>query len=457
MRMKRAWIADPAFRAPAVLFLLLLCLIPTVPAGAVTRTQILSGLQKGGLPRRQAIWYIYQQRENDLLRNAVQYLFLSQDFEDHMAIFHVLVSYGQALENYLPDWYSYLDRYMGDHTADNLPEDLLISYIKLAMEWKEHRMIYPLSILAAHPRSGVRQAAYEAMSSFADDNLIPVLLRLIMDARPVKRLYALEGAARFTDRRLLPFIQRLLSDPSKSVRIYAIRAFVEQPGSVDMNYLIINMYLKDEDAEVRQAVIETIGKKAWRNQSYILYRALSDSSSAVRASALEAVALLKDTNAAFHISRQLETETDQVVKSAAVETLLGIGSGGGGSGLASLIVNEREERLRLRAALACGILKERGALPALMQAVVSDSSRKVRLEAAGALGRLADPRSTGPLAEAVRNGPDYEVKSAALLAMAEINNEDSQTKLNDLAAQLRDPALVRQIRLILRRMRGGRR
>lgn len=419
-----------------------------VSAQPVTGADLPRMLIAGGKERRQAIWLIYQMKEHDLLRDAVQYLFQSDDPEDHKAIINVMRAYGRGLENHLPDWSTILDRFM----TDQVSEEVLLDCVKLAGEWQEHSMMHALGRLSTHPRSRVRMAAFQTMSSMGDDNLIPVLLRLVTNPRPVYRLYGLEGLQKFADSRLQTFMQKTLNDTSKSARIYALTSLAEQPGTEDFH--VLQSYPNESDVEVRERMLDLIGLKGWRRQNYLLHRALSDPQPLLRRAALRSIERLNDTIAAALVSRQLEEETVPDIRLASIETLLTLGTGGGGTGLSKVIVYDPDEKLRLRAAVAAGFLKERGAGPALVKALESDPSPKVRLEAAAALGELRDPRFLpGLLASAGSRSEVYEVKSASLIAIQDIASLEAIPGLVSLMDTSTDAAIVSQIRAVLAKLR----
>ncbi|MBI3395690.1 MAG: HEAT repeat domain-containing protein [Spirochaetia bacterium] len=450
MRRKRLTSVD-CFRLGLVLALTVGTLSGNVSAQPVQASDIPRMLESGGVERRQAIWLVYQMREHDQLRNAVKYLFESNDFEDHKAILNVLRAYGKGLESSLPDWADILDRYM----SEEAPEEVLLECIKLAGDWQEHRMMHALGRLAGHPRFRVRQAAVQIMASMGDDNLLPVLLRMAVDERPVYRLYALEGLARFSDSRLTTFMTKAEVDPSKSVRIYAVTTLAEQQN-VD-EFLCTQPLAKEQDVEVRERILELIGNKGWRRQNYLLHQHLRDSSKILRRAALRSIDRLNDVVAAPLVSRQLEEEKDPELKALGVDVLLSLGTGGGGTGLSRLLLDEPDEKLRLRAALAAEFLKEKGTIGALSRALETDSSPQVRAEAAAALGEIRDPRSAGVLLSALTSPREqYEVRSAAVLALAEMASLENLPSLAGALDKLTDESLRQQLRAIVLRLRSRR-
>ena len=411
------------------------------------KKEVLEKLESGGLARRQAIWYIYQNRYDELLPPAIQYLFKSDDFEDHRAILRVFEAYGPGLERYVPDWYRILDRYMNR----NVPEDVLLQCIELASSWKEHRMIFALGRMADHPRMKVRLAAYRAMARMGNDNLIPILIRQMKSDRPVHKIYALEGARLYQDERLVPFIRDLLNDSSKSVRIFALKAIVEQRTDQDLSYLVARKYQDDHNDEVRARAIEMIGRRGWGRQNYLVHKAVGDSSEVVRWAAVRSAVAMKDRASAAPISRQLRVEKKDDLKLAMIEALLDLRVDDSANALAHLLRSDEKEIIRQRAAMAIGNLRVKDGGFALVQAIRGDEVLQVRLEAAAALGELGDPALAESIMDLLKKPEeDRRVLQLAALAVIRSGSEEKIRKLQRVAETLSDRVLAEEIDRMVR-------
>ena len=416
------------------------------------KEQVLEKLESGGLARQQAIWYIYQNRYDELLRPAIQYLFTSDDFDDHRAIIRVFEAYGPGLERYVPDWYRILDRYMNR----NVPEDILLQCIDLASSWKEHRLIFALGRMADHPRMKVRLAAYRAMARMGNDNLIPILIRQMKSNRPVHKIYALEGARLYHDERLVPFIKELLTDSSKSVRIFALKAIVEQKTDTDVSYLVARRFQDDNNSEVRARAIEMIGRKGWGRQNYLVHKAIMDGSDVVRWAAVRSAVALNDRASAAVISRQLLSEKDESLKLAMIEALLELRVDDSSNALAHLVRTDEKEAIRQRAAMAIGNLRIKDAGFALVQAIQKDPSLPVRLEAAASLGELGDPRLAESIMDLLtKEGEDRKVLQLAAMAVIRTGSDEKVRRLQSVADGLEDAVLAGEIRRMIQEYRSG--
>ena len=415
--------------------------------GAQNRDQTLrANLASGGVARRQAIWYVYQEHRDELLPEVAEYLFKSDDSEDHAAILNVFRAYGAGLERHLPNWVDILDRFVSHDVA---PE-VLIACIDRIMFFREHRLVFALTRLADHPRRHVRLKAYAALSDLGNDTLIPVLLRLLNEGEPLQRMYALEGLALYSDRRLTQFLAQSVRDENKSVRIFAVEAIAASPGAAELVGSLVQRYQTEPDPEVRERIIEVVGRQRWVGQAFLIHRGLTDDSALVRRAALVAARTIVDRSSAYPISQQLTNEVDRDLKILATDVLMELGRSGGGLGLVSLLKSDSLPEVRARAALALGVLGERAGVPALIQALDQDGAERVRLEAAGALGELRDDRAIESLkAAAIRERESYEVRSAAVLALAQNRSPAALQALGELESGAPDPVISRQARQLL--------
>lgn len=409
-----------------------------------------SDLESGGESRRRAIWYIYQNKQHELLPLAAGFLFQSDDLADHKAVLRTFHAYGDQLERYLPNWHVILDRYMTPQAND----EVVLDCIKLTIRWQESRLIHALSRLSRHPQSAVRLAAFEGTAKLSNDMLIPVLVRLIQSERPVFRIYGLEGILHFGDKRLWTFLKDALADPSKSVRIYAVQALSEQPSGKEKSHYLARRYNGEPDPEVRGRIIEVIAERRWLRHVNVIHRGVSDGVPLVRKVALDAIERLNDRRAPRFISRQLVQEDHRELKLQGVRALMLLENSGGGNGLRTLLEGDADPAVRQKAALALGYLKDRTGIFSLARAVQEDAAEAVRMESAGALGNLGDNRANSALIETIRRkGESYEVRSAATLALARIGSRESLRALESLQLEYQGQALGKEIQQLLARLR----
>jgi len=412
----------------------------------VERSDIRRQLLLGGEQRRKALWYIYQLQYNDLLRTGVMYLFNSSDYEDHRAILKVLLAYGDTLENYLPDWYVFLDQYM----KYSIPDDVLIECFRLIVFWQEQKMMDTLARFSYHPSMQVRLGLFDVMSRMGNDVLLPVLLRLISSDRAVYRMYALEALSRYHDSRLMPHLLKLLDDDSKSVRIYAMEALSNKPEYTEN---IIRRYTLDKNNEVRARVVEIVAKNNWKQHVYIVHRALSDPSKVVRTAAFNAVKSISDSSSSVYISNQLEQESESPLKNIGLDLLMMLRKGGGGKGISKILLQDEDEKLRLKAALSAGLTFEQGTVDALVRSVESDSSYRVRLEGVNSMGLLKNKKFIPVLQEiTLKHQEHYDVRTQALAVLLEIDPAALRSHLKKIKDNVKNPYLLKQADAISQRI-----
>ncbi|MCE9599337.1 MAG: HEAT repeat domain-containing protein [Spirochaetia bacterium] len=401
-------------------------------------------LDKSGQDRRVGIWYIYQEKRPDLLKRAAEILLTSEDIQDQQAVIEVFDAYGENLESALPEWYVYIDRFL----KFGRDEDMLVRAMALGAKWKESRLMEALSRMAAHPMRKVRTSAFRSMAAMRNDQIIPVILKLSQSGRAIERMYALEGMREYGDPRLAPFAERLLQDSNRSVKMYAIPGYATQPGSEGNSYLIARMYNQESDEELRERVIQIIVARRWGQHAGLVSQACSDSSPLVRMAAFQGARVF---GLAQSVSRQLENESDPNLRRYGLDTLLFLGNSGGGTGITHILASDEDVTMRLRAATALNLFRERMGLSSLHYSMRLDPIENIRVECADALGEIGDLSSAAILLQSMGDdGESYAVKSAALLSYLRLPLTDKRSGLLTLADRIRDQRFARQIRLRFR-------
>lgn len=427
-----------------VLFILLASILSNGTFALEADDKVVTLLEKSGQDRRVGIWYIFQEKRPELLKRAAEILLTSEDILDQKAVLEVFDAYGTDLESALPEWYVYIDRYL----KFGRDEDMLIMAMDLGAKWKESRLMEALTRMAAHPMRKVRTRAFRAMAAMRNDQIIPVILKLTQSGRAIDRMYALEGMREYGDSRLAPFAERLLQDPNRSVKMYAIPGYAMQPGSEGNSYLIARMYNQEADEELRERVIQIIVARRWGQHAGLVSQACSDPSPLVRMAAFQGARVFGLSQS---VSRQLENESVPELRRFGLDTLLYLGNSGGGTGITHILASDEDSNLRLRAAVALNLFRERTGLGSLHYSMRLDPQENIRMECADALGEIGDLSSAAPLLQSMADdGESYAVKSAALLSYLRLPIADKRSGLLSLADRIRDQRFARQIRLRFR-------
>jgi HEAT repeat protein/beta-lactamase regulating signal transducer with metallopeptidase domain len=190
--------------------------------------------------------------------------------------------------------------------------------------------------------------------------------------------------------------------------------------------------LKDEDADVRAAAAQSLGKLEDARAVPGLVAALSDREAKVRAAAAEALGKFEDPRAVSGLSALLaDAELD--VRKQALEALSSYESGVPASAVIRLLADPDAE-LRQSAAHALGHLGDRSAGAALAP-LVRDPSPDVRQAAIEALAELHDVAHASAIVPAL-NDASPDVRQQALGALADLRSSIPDATL---LALLRDP------------------
>jgi beta-lactamase regulating signal transducer with metallopeptidase domain len=189
--------------------------------------------------------------------------------------------------------------------------------------------------------------------------------------------------------------------------------------------------LKDEDADVRVAAAQSLGKLEDSRAVPGLILALGDAEAKVRAAAAESLGQFKDTRAISGLSALLSDPSTEVKKHA-LDALSEFEEGVVPASSIVRLLEDRDADLRHSAAHALGHLKDRSAGAALAKAV-RDPSSDVRQAAIEALGELHDMSRGADILPALAD-TDPAVRSKALEV------------LNDLRSPIPEPTLLTILR-----------
>jgi HEAT repeat protein/beta-lactamase regulating signal transducer with metallopeptidase domain len=174
--------------------------------------------------------------------------------------------------------------------------------------------------------------------------------------------------------------------------------------------------LRDENAEVRRAAADALGKLEDARAVPALIAALGDRESEVRAAAAGALGNFEDPRALSGLSALL-SDADRDVRKHALEALSDYESGVPVDGMLRLL-QDGDAELRHAAAHALGKWKDRRAGPALA-ALVRDPSAGVRAAAIESIGELRDATHVSAILPALGD-TDADVRHQALEALDEL-------------------------------------
>jgi HEAT repeat protein/beta-lactamase regulating signal transducer with metallopeptidase domain len=174
-----------------------------------------------------------------------------------------------------------------------------------------------------------------------------------------------------------------------------------------------------------------------------LLSVITDSSSAVRLAAVEALGNLSDPRAVDALVQALRTDTDAKVREAAAESLGEIDSPRAVPGLIAALGSERVAAVKAKIAWALGELDDARAVDAL-SAAVRDGEAEVRRQAVWALGEIEAAAGVPALLSVLRD-PDVETRKQAVWALGEIESPEAITGVSaatkDADAEVRQQAV----------------
>lgn len=171
--------------------------------------------------------------------------------------------------------------------------------------------------------------------------------------------------------------------------------------------------LKDDDAQVRRAAANSLGRLEDRRAVPGLIGALRDPVADVRAAAADALGDFEDPRAIGPLSALL-TDANADVKQEALGALSNYEKGVPASAILPLL-NDSDADVRHEAAHLLGRLRDRAAVPALIK-LVRDQSKDVRLAAISSLSEIEDPSAATTLINALSD-PVPDVRQEALQAL----------------------------------------
>jgi len=174
-----------------------------------------------------------------------------------------------------------------------------------------------------------------------------------------------------------------------------------------------------------------------------LLSVLKDEDATVRLAAVESLGNLSDPRAVDALVQALKSDTDARVREAAAEALGDIDSPRAVPGLIAALGSEKVSAVRAKIAGALGEIKDKRAVEAL-GAVVRDPDAEVRREAVSALGELESAAAVPMLIPALKDA-DIETRKQAASALGEIQSKDAVEALipvtKDANAEVRKQAV----------------
>ncbi|MEQ8188633.1 MAG: HEAT repeat domain-containing protein [Candidatus Eremiobacterota bacterium] len=178
--------------------------------------------------------------------------------------------------------------------------------------------------------------------------------------------------------------------------------------------------LKDTDSNQKknEVIYELAGQRG--DVAFdALVKSLSDQNSGVRASAVNALSIMRDKRAVEPVISMLDDKSHDV---------------------------------RYVSCVALGKLNDRKAVQPVTKMLKNDSSFVVRMAAAKTLGLLGDPVSVNDLSEAALNDKELSVRCSAVEGLAIIGDKNALDSLKNMAGKVKDEKLSAKITEVLQKI-----
>lgn len=299
------------------------------------------------------------------------------------------------------------------------------------------------------PRSEVREKAAVMLKKYGDDRMFTVILSLSKSKNPIDRIYFLEALNYLYDIRFQKAVISMLEDENKSVRIYAIKC-VNNNQVKEALPALRKLTEKDDNNETRKMGMNSLVSFKDTGSGPMLAKILKDESGEMRIEAVKAIRELKYYAAAPSLSEMLLKEKDPEIKQAVLDTLISFKKTGNLKGLAYIIKNDPDVRMRIKAVFAIGETgHESGSLDILKEALL-DKDYRVRGEACSTMASIKKGDPSEILLEQIKKDRSRYVRTAALYSIVKISGSKNLLKLFDIYSTEEDMVFKEILRSILK-------
>ena len=276
------------------------------------------------------------------------------------------------------------------------------------------RLVHPTAVkklvdLIGHPDEKGKLSALNLLTRFEDERIEEVILKHLDDPSPQLRKQAISIIPYFSGNAVVPRLIIASRDKQNEIREKAVKALGAFEDKRALEPLIDR--LRDLDPEVRTAALDSLKTYDDPRLSGLVINLLRDDSLSVRKAAVLNIKERRDRKAVEALALLLEDSDNEVVNFT-VEALEAIGDQRATDTLIKALKGEfnknraygGDAKLRMNAAKALGSIKDRRAVPALIECL-SEDDPFLRRRVASALKRIEDPTGL----EAIKNIPKDEL------------------------------------------------
>lgn len=249
-----------------------------------------------------------------------------------------------------------------------------------------------ISVLKNDENVRLRMSAITALEDIRDKRAVPVLIDTLSDRQKYVRPVAARALGKIGDKQAIPaLISTLTNDEIAMARGYAACALGNLKAQEAVTTLMKSL-LRDESGGVRWSAATALGQIGDKEATSALLSALKDKEQTVRVAAAGALYLLEPKDGFLQIVIQGSKAEDYLVRSwtiRTIETLLSQIKIKQAEDTLIAMLNDKDTRIRSKAARSLGELRLKRAVPALVASLKDDDNEVVKASI-GALWSIGD-------------------------------------------------------------------
>jgi HEAT repeat protein len=304
---------------------------------------------------------------------------------------------------------------------DQEREHFLTNVVYALTNLGEPRALEPVIEMLNDENPAIRRVAARTLGNLRDQRAVEPLLRAAEDDDPRVSRNAIESLGRLGHPRGGRTLQtvdapEICAKPGQRTRQVTARALHQRPGGMAE----IPAMLESDDPEARAVGLLALGLQGKWSDLETITRFLDDPETAVRASAVEALANLREPRMQLLVATLGNRQEDSEVRAAAARAIGDLGRSQIPFHLMAALQDD-DANIRSEAARALGNSPNQYAMRQLVTAL-DDEDGGVRAAAAESLGRQRYSRAF-PALLARTEDPDIMVRGMALTALGSLGDE----------------------------------
>ena len=271
------------------------------------------------------------------------------------------------------------------------------------------------------PDIAVRLRAVRALAVVGDRRAIDPLLTALRQETKEIRQAAADALGSFASSALVETVTELLNTDDALTRGYAVQALGAMRARSRVNTLL-DLLTHDPNPFVRGRAAYSLGRLRIRRAAGALIAALNDPDYDVRTWAAWALGPLGRSTAVDALVRAAREDPAEIVRGAATLALSDFNNPHVLDTLTIMLRNDPNDFVRRSAAWSLGWFRDQAATVTLITALADDRAPQVRGSAAEGLGNRGDSRYLGHLLKSLHEDPAHEVRAEVARALGQIGD-----------------------------------